>query len=240
MSLSSITTFSPPSAFAYRPGDMRPSSQPFGPGTPPGAGQPRPEPEKVSEQLERWLSADGDKTLGSLVELFGEKSFAILFVLLLGVPALPLPTGGATHVFELIAVLLAAQLIAGRDHIWLPQRWRKLVLAGGRQERFIVALLKMIRRLERFSRPRLRFLFEHRVSNIVFGLLVIGGSAAAFLAPPFTGLDTLPSLGVVLLSLGVLLEDFVLVVVAVVVGVAGVALEIVLGSAAISGLGKLF
>jgi hypothetical protein len=240
MSLSSITTFSPPSVFAYRPGDMRPSSQPSAPGTPSGAGQPRPEPEKVSEQLERWLSADGDKTLGSLVELFGEKSFAILFVLLLGVPALPLPTGGATHVFELIAILLAVQLIAGRDHIWLPQRWRTLVLAGGRQERFIVALLKMIRRLERFSRPRLRFLFEHRVSNIVFGLLVIGGSAAAFLAPPFTGLDTLPSLGVVLLSLGVLLEDFVVVVVAVVVGAAGVVLEIVLGSAAISGLGKLF
>ncbi|MDX6669590.1 MAG: hypothetical protein QOK04_2970, partial [Solirubrobacteraceae bacterium] len=85
----------------------------------------------------------------------------------------------------------------------------------------------------------LRFLFDHRLSNIVFGLLVIGGSAGAFFAPPFTGLDTLPSLGVVLLSLGVLLEDFVVVVVAVVVGVAGVVLEVVLGSAAINGLGKL-
>jgi hypothetical protein len=214
---------------------MRPSSQP----APAGADQPRPEPEKVSEQLERWLEADGEKTLGSLVDLFEEKSFAILFVLLLGVPALPLPTGGATHVFEIIAVVLALQLIAGRDHIWLPERWRTLVLAGGRQERFIVALLKMIRRLERFSRPRLRFLFDHRLSNIVFGLLVIAGSAGAFFAPPFTGLDTLPSLGVVLLSLGVLLEDFVIVVLAVVVGIAGVVLEVVLGSAAINGLGKL-
>ena len=55
---------------------------------------------------------------------------------------------------------------------------------------------------------RLRYLFNHRVSNIVFGLLVIGGCVAAFLAPPFTGLDTLPALAVVLLSLGVLLEDF--------------------------------
>ena len=71
--------------------------------------------DSVSTELERWLQSDGEKTLGSLVELFEEKSFAILFVLLLGVPALPLPTGGATHVFEIIAVLLAAQLIAGRD-----------------------------------------------------------------------------------------------------------------------------
>ena len=203
------------------------SSQPAAPGSPGGADPPRPEPQKVSEQLERWLTTEGDKTLGSLIELFEEKSFAILFVLLLGVPALPLPTGGVTHVFEIIALLLALQLIAGRDQIWLPQRWCKLELAGQQRQRFITALLKMIRRLERFSRPHLRFLFDHRLSNIVF------------LAPPFTGLDTLPSLGVVLLSLGVLLEDFLVVIAALVVGVAGVVLEVVLGSAAINGLGKL-
>jgi hypothetical protein len=138
--------------------------------------------------------------LGGLIGLFEEKSFAILFVLLLGVPALPLPTGGVTHVFEIIAILVALQLIVGRDQIWLPQRWCKLELAGEKQQRFIETLMRMIRRLERFSRPHLRFLFDHRLSNIVFGLLVIGGSVGAFLAPPFTGLDTLPALGVVLLS----------------------------------------
>lgn len=197
------------------------------------------EPEKVSDQLECWLGGDGEKTLGSLIDLFEDKSFAIVFVLLLGVPALPLPTGGATHVFEVIAVLLALELIAGREEIWLPQRWRRLELAGDRQQRFVTALMKTIRRLEHMSRPRLRFLFDHRLSNIVFGLLVVGGSAAAFLAPPFTGLDTLPALGVVLLSLGVLLEDFVVVMAALAVGVAGVALEIVLGSAAIHGISTL-
>src|SRR5207244_4151534 len=156
-----------------------------------------------------------------------------------GVPALPLPTGGATHVFEIIAMLVALELIAGREEIWLPARWRRLELVGGRRERFIAGLMRLIGRLERFSRPRLRFLFEHRLSNIVFGLLVIGGSLGAFLAPPFTGLDTLPALGVVLLSLAVLLEDLLLVVAAIVVGLAGVALEIVLGSAAIHGLGSV-
>ena len=204
------------------------------------ARSPTPEAHSVSRELEGWLQSDGEKTLGSLVELFEEKSFAILFVILLGVPALPLPTGGATHVFEIIAVLLAVQLIAGRDHIWLPERWRRLELASPRQRRFIAGLMKMIRRLERISRPRLRFLFDHRLSNIVFGLLVIAGCAGAFLAPPFTGLDTLPALGVVLLSLGVLLEDFLLVVLGVAVGIAGVFLEIVLGKAAVKGIGSLF
>jgi hypothetical protein len=204
------------------------------------ARSPTPEAHSVSRELERWLESDGEKTLGSLVELFEEKSFAILFVFLLGVPALPLPTGGATHVFEIIAILLALQLIAGREHIWLPERWRRLELAGPRQRRFVAGLMKMIRWLERFSRPRLTFLFDHRLSNIVFGLLVIAGCAGAFLAPPFTGLDTLPALGVVLLSLGVLLEDFLLVVLGVAVGIAGVFLEIVLGKAAVKGVGSLF
>jgi hypothetical protein len=199
-----------------------------------------PPPAKVSDELEGWLGGDGEKTLASLIELFGKKSFAILFVVLLAVPALPLPTGGATHVFEIVAVLLAAQLIAGRDVIWLPQRWRALELAGPKQQRFLAALMRMIRRLERISRPRLRFLFDHRLSNIVFGVLVIAGCLGAFFAPPFTGLDTLPALGVVLLSLAVLLEDFALVVAAVAVGVAGVVLEIVVGSAAIKGIGHLF
>ena len=137
----------------YRPPDMRQSSQRPASGSGVGTSQARADPEKVSEQLERWLRSDGDKTLGSLIDLFEEKSFAILFVLLLGVPALPLPTGGVTHVFEIIAVLLALQLIAGREQIWLPQRWRKLELAGDKQQRFITALMKMIRRLERLSAP---------------------------------------------------------------------------------------
>jgi hypothetical protein len=161
-------------------------------------------------------------------------------VLLLGVPALPLPTGGATHVFELIAMLLSLQLIAGRKHVWLPERWRRLRLDDPKRQRFVAALLKMIRRLERISRPRLAWLFDHRMSNAVFGLLVLLLSIGAFLAPPFSGLDTLPALGAVLVSLGVLLEDFAVVIAGVLVGAGGVFAELILGKAAFNGIKQLF
>jgi len=65
-----------------------------------------------SQQLERWLDGEGEKTVGSLIATFDERRFAILLVLPLGVPALPLPTGGATHVFEVIAALLGLELVA--------------------------------------------------------------------------------------------------------------------------------
>jgi hypothetical protein len=190
----------------------------------------------ASDQLEQWRTNDSPKTLGGLIETFEEKSFALLFILLLGLPALPLPTGGATHVFEIIAMLLALQLIAGRDEIWLPGRFKNTRLGDG----FIAKLLGTIRRLERFSKPRARPLFEHRLSNIVFGLLVLAGSIAAFVAPPFTGLDTLPSLGVVFLSLGFVMEDIALVVLGIVIALVGVGLEIVLGEAAVHGISSLF
>jgi hypothetical protein len=44
----------------------------------------------------------------------------------------------------------------------------------------------------------------------VFGALVFGLALSAFLASPFVGLDTLPSLGVVVIGLGVLLRDLLL------------------------------
>jgi hypothetical protein len=197
-------------------------------------------PRPLSDQLDAFLTGDGDRTLGGLIELFEEKAFAIVFVLLMGVPALPIPTGGATHVFEIITVLLALQLIIGREKIWLPQRWRRLAMTGKSREKFLRTLMKLIRRLEKISRPRGKFLFGNRLGNTVFGVLVVGGAVAAFVAPPFSGLDTLPSLGVVLLALSVLLEDVLVAIVGIVIAAAGVVLEVVLGSAAVHAVGNLF
>ncbi len=195
-------------------------------------------PLRVSDELEAWLDGDAEKTIGGLVDVFDKRAFALIFVMLMGLPALPLPTGGATHVFEVITVLLALELIAARSEVWLPLRWRaRPVDTDGR---FIRALLRTIRRVERLSMNRFSFLFGHWLSNVLFGLVVAIGATAAFLAPPFTGLDTLPALGVVLVSLGVLLEDFAFVVLGVVVMAGGILLEIVVGSAALKGLGRLF
>jgi hypothetical protein len=192
----------------------------------------------VSEELEAWLTGEGDKTVGGLAEVFGKRAFALVFVLLLGPTSLPIPTGGATHVFEIIAVLGALELIAGREEIWLPRRWRAVELRP--EGRFARSLLKTIRALERLSRPRLTFLFGHRLSNAAFGLVVAIGTVAAFVAPPFTGLDTLPALGVVLVSLGVLLEDAVAVVAGLVVMAAGIAVIVVAGGAILRGAESLF
>jgi hypothetical protein len=197
-------------------------------------------PVRVSDELERWLRGDQPKTLGSLIDVFGERSFAVVFVLLMAVPALPLPTGGVTHVFEVITMLLALELIVGRRTIWLPVRWRALQIGGESKEKFIDALLRRIRALERISRPRGRWLFGHRLSGSVFGLAALGLSLTAFLAPPFSGLDTLPSIGLVVLALGYLMTDIAIGAVGAVIGVLGVASVIFLGSVAVKFFKSIF
>jgi hypothetical protein len=192
-----------------------------------------PKGDRLSDQLEGWLRSEQPKTIGSLIDLFEEKSFAVLFVLLLAIPALPLPTGGVTHVFEVIAMLLALELIAGRRRVWLPERWRRREITPAMRKRFSETLLPRIRWIERHSHAHLGFLLSHRLSGIVYGAVTLVLVVAAFVAPPFTGLDTLPSLGVVLISLGVLLEDPVLGFVGLLVGAAGVLVALLLGRAAV-------
>ena len=193
-----------------------------------------------SDLLERWLREERPRTLGDLVDTFGERSFAVVFVVLLSVPALPLPTGGITHLFEAIAMLVAAQLVLGRRTIWLPARWRCFDLRGRVGERLLGSLVHRLRWFERFSRRRLPYLTSARPSRTLFGLLVLTFSAGAFVAPPFSGLDTLPALGVVIMSLGVLLADFVLVAAGTVIGCLGVAAVIGLGSIVARVAGNLF
>lgn len=190
-----------------------------------------PDAEALSERLSAWLEADEPKTIVGLCERFGPQSFAIVFVVLLALPALPLPTGGVTHVLEIVAALLALELVAGRSEIWVPRRWRATELRILTSAKGSNALLKRIRWFERFSRPRLSVLLTTPVAARVYGLLVLALTAVAFLAPPFTGLDTLPALGVVVLSLGVLLTDALLAGIGVAIGAAGVALVVGLGHA---------
>jgi hypothetical protein len=185
----------------------------------------------LSDQLEAWMVSDRDKSVGDLVDTFGPSSFAILFVVLMAFPALPLPTGGVSHVLEVIAMLLALELIIGRREVWIPERYRDKELKGLSNTKFQQALLKRIRWLERFSRPRFSRLLELRVTRVLIGFVVFGLCLTAFFAPPFSGLDTIPSLGVVVLSLGVLLRDLVIAAIGTVLGAIGVLVVIFLGRA---------
>jgi hypothetical protein len=184
-----------------------------------------------SDELEGWLRGDGPKTLGAMTDVFAERSFAVAVLLLMLVPALPLPTGGVSHVFEVIAMLVAAQMVAGRSIVWLPERWKGRELGAAATERAIPFVVRRIRQVERLSRPRARWLFAQRWFERLLGLVLIAFALGAALAPPFSGLDTLPALGAVAVALSIILEDVVVLAIGVVVGTGGIVLIVTIGAA---------
>jgi len=189
--------------------------------------------EQFSHQLERWLSSDETKTLGALGDVFAEKSFAVTILLLMFLPALPLPTGGISHVFEAITIVLAAQMVLGRRTIWLPERWQRRELGPATTDKAIPFMVRRIQLVERFSRPRAAHLFEHGWMLRLLGLLLMALAVAAALAPPFSGLDTLPALGAVAIALSIILEDVVVLAIGIGIGTGGIVLIVTIGAAVV-------
>lgn len=202
--------------------------------------RPKPAQAAFSRELHKWLRSDGDKSLGALNKVFAEKTFAIAFLLLMALPALPLPTGGVTHVTEIITMLLCLELIAGRKSPWLPKRWLSMdmgkPLSGKAGRRFIA----FVEWFERRSRPRWSPVLGSTPALSLTGLVVLAYTLAAFLAPPFSGLDTLPALGVVVMALGMILEDGLMLAAGVLIGAVGIGLELVAGTAIYDSFKHLF
>jgi len=184
-----------------------------------------------SDELEEWLRGDAPKTVGALGHAFEERGFAVTILLLMFVPALPLPTGGITHVFEVITVVLALQMVLGRRTIWLPRRFKERELGASITEKAVPFISRRIRWFERFSKPRLAGLFDQRWFIRVVGLVIIVFTVGAAVAPPFSGLDTLPALGVVMICLSIILGDVIVLGAGVLIGTGGILLIITIGAA---------
>lgn len=196
--------------------------------------------ETFADQLEAWLRSDGSKTLGSLEQVFAEKTFATTVVFLMFVPALPLPTGGITVLFESITVVVAAQMVLGLRTMWLPERWRRRELGDLTTERAIPFMVRRVRQFERFSRPRWAPLFDQRWFIRLLGAVLMAFAIASALAPPFSGLDTLPALGAVVVALAIILEDIVVLAVGAAIGAGGTVIILTIGAAALRLLQNLF
>jgi hypothetical protein len=186
---------------------------------------------EFSDELDDWLRGDTPKTLGDLGEAFSEKSFAVTILLLMFLPALPLPTGGITHVFEVITIVLAGQMVIGRRTIWLPRRWKQRPLGATITGKAVPFIIRRIRWFERFSRPRFAGLFRQRWFVRILGVVIIAFTVFAAVAPPFSGLDTAPALGVVTICLAIILEDAVVLGIGALIGTGGIVLILTIGAA---------
>lgn len=185
-----------------------------------------------SRELEEWLQSDTPKCLGALGDVFEERAFAVGIILLLFVSATPLPTGGVMLTFQIVAAVLAAQLILGRTTPWLPRRMKAWELGPRTVGKAIPFVARRLRWFETHSRPRWSGLYDRRWFNRLLGTALFVLALAAIVSPPLTGLDTLPSLGAVVIAISMIVRDVLVLVLGLLIGCGGIFLLITVIDAA--------
>lgn len=194
-----------------------------------------------STELERWLKSSQPKTMGSLQSVFGEKSFAMLVLICMFIPSLPVPTGGITTMLLVPATVFAsAQMVIGRTALWLPERIARAKLSDATLKRALPFMIRRIRWFERFSRPRLSHYLTNPAFRITNGIFIFLFALGSLIAPPFSGLDTLPSMGAVIIALGLILEVVLLTVIGIIVGLVGLGVMVAAASIIVTFFQQIF
>jgi hypothetical protein len=129
---------------------------------------------------------------------------------------------------------------AGRTTLWLPKRFATRELGASMTEKAVPFISRRIRWFEKYSEPRLAGLFDQRWFVRIIGLVIVVFTLGAIIAPPFSGLDTLPALGIVIICLAIVLGDILMFVIGAVIGAGGIALILTVGAAIAHFLRNLF
>jgi hypothetical protein len=137
--------------------------------------------DQIVDQLEE-LTGQNRVSVREILEAFGNRSFlpvlmvpALLVVSpLSGIPLLPTICG-------LTIATVAAQMFAGRDHIWLPRFVMRRSLGGTNAQRAVRRLHGFARWLDEHARDRLRPLMRWPSRKVIQALCILCGAAMPFL-----------------------------------------------------------
>lgn len=193
---------------------------------------------RTSAVLARLADQPSERlTVADILAVLRDRAFALL-VVLLGLPnCLPMPPP-IPLVCGLLLGLVAAQLVAGRATPWLPQALLRHSIRRADVARAVERALPVLRRLERWSQPRMR-IFESAWAVRLVGLLLLALALGLLVAAPFIGQIPI-GLAVCLVGLGFVERDGVLVLAGLAVGVFGVLLSLGFIWAIVAGLASLF
>jgi hypothetical protein len=164
---------------------------------------------KTSELLEDIIHSIKDEhvTLRDLLAMMGESGLLLLCALL-SLPFLfPVSIPGVSTVFGAGIVLISAAITFNRLP-WLPQTLADRRLESGRLKPVLQRGVTMLRRFDRFFKPRLMGFASGAVVNRINGLVLMG-AGLLLMAPlgliPFS--NTLPGIAILLLAAGISQRD---------------------------------
>lgn len=173
-------------------------------------------PPKASALLQDLLDAfpNESMTVGELLERLEQRAFGLLLLLLslpMCIPNIP----GISTVFGVAMLIPAAQMILGRQEVWVPKRLREWAFSREAVVKSITAALPILKRMEHLAKPRWSFLVD-RPFMAFWGLLTLTMALILILPLPF--LNFTPGVTMAIFAIAMLQEDGVLAIVSAVCG----------------------
>jgi hypothetical protein len=163
---------------------------------------------KLSVELNNYFFAESrgaTVTLADILNLTEERIFGFLMVILALPSALPLPAPGYSTPFGIALLVLAVQLVMGRDRPWLPAK----ILNGSMKLETVQKFVKMgtpwIQKIENVTKPRLAYICTSPPGRVMLGIAM--ALMAISMMIPIPGTNTLPAMGIFVISFGLLEED---------------------------------
>ncbi len=192
---------------------------------------------RTSDVLTVLASQEGERlTVADIVAVLRDRAFALL-VVLLGLPnCLPMPPP-IPLVCGLLLLLVAMQIAAGMSAPWLPRRLLGQSIRQSDVKRAVSRAVPILRRLERWSRPRLS-VFETAIGMRGMGVALLALALALIVAAPLIGQIPL-GLAVCLVGLGLVERDGIVVLAGLAVGLFGVAINAGFAYAVVAGIAGL-
>ena len=165
---------------------------------------PLQKPPRVSELLAETLKAWPEERIsfGALVDATQGRGFGALIVLISLPCLIPLPVGFSGPLFGGMLCLMAAQMIVGFEHPWLPAWMRRISMTRGTAEKFVNRLDPWLHRLERLCHPTWPWALTKNGQRVVGGFLILTGIALS-LPIPFTNIP----IALVMIGYGVALME---------------------------------
>ena len=199
----------------------------------------RPIPERTSEVL-RDLVEEGQSERVTFREILVElRHRAVGFALLIfALPCcLPMPPGIPT-VCGVAIVIIAANLIVGRQRLWLPRAITDKSVSRADLKRMVDRWLPYLERLERVCKPRLPVVTEP-FAKILIGVVIFVLGFIMILPIPFLG-NMPPGFAASVIAIGMTERDGLVVLIGTAVSAVAIAVASVATTAAIIGIIEFF
>lgn len=163
-------------------------------------------------------------SLKAIFERLDERAFgAALFILALPccIPFLY----GVPQIVSLPMMVLAGQMVAGREEPWLPEKFAQRKIDKKGLTRTAKGGRKWFGWLEKIAKPRLTFLMAGGGERVI-GLFLVFFCASILVPLPST--NTVPGIGVAIVAFGLMARDGLLVILGTIIGTAWIATLIAL------------